>query len=192
MDQELMARIELIERMVSQGRRSTEYWGWCFALWGTGQLAAIAWATFGGRPGLAWGVTMATCGIITGLVIARKKATQQTETLLSRSLGAIWLCFGVSISLLAFVGNPLGIFSERAFCAVFLALMGLTSVSSGIILRWPLQAVSGIVWWLASVVVMLDRSEKMVPWIMIAMIFVGEVVFGLYLMARERAARRHA
>ena len=191
MDQELLARIDLIERMVSQGRRSTEYWGWCFALWGTGQLTAIAWVNLGGKPGLVWGVTMAACGIVTGLVIARKKATEQTETLLSRSLGAIWLSFGVSISLLAFVGNPAGIFSERSFCAVFLALMGMTNLSSGIILRWPLQAVSGIVWWLAAVFAMLG-PEKMVPWTLIAMIFVGEIVFGLYLMARERAARRHA
>jgi hypothetical protein len=191
MDQELLARIALIERMVSQGRRSTEYWGWCFALWGIGQLTAIAWATLGGRPGLAWGVTMAACGIITGLVIAKKKATEQAETLVSRSLGAIWLCFGVSISLLSFVGNPIGIFSERAACAVFLALMGLTNASSGIILRWPLQVVNGIVWWLAAVFAMLG-PEKLVPWVMIVMILVGEVVFGLYLMARERAARRHA
>ncbi|HJX84997.1 MAG TPA: hypothetical protein VJ723_11690 [Candidatus Angelobacter sp.] len=191
MDQELLARIDLIERMVSQGRRSTEYWGWCFALWGTGQLTATAWATRSGRPGLAWGVTMAACGIITGLVMARKKATEQAETLVSRSLGAIWLCFGISITLLAFVGNPAGIFNERSFCAVFLALMGLTNVSSGIILRWPLQVVSGIVWWLAAVFAMLG-PEKMVPWTQIAMIFFGEVVFGLYLMARERTARRHA
>ncbi len=191
MDEELLARIDLIERMVTQGRRSTEYWGWCFALWGTGQLAAITWATLGGRPGLAWGVTMSTCGIITGLVIAKMKAAEQTETLLSRSLGAIWLCFGVSISLLAFVGNPVGIFTERSFCAVFLALMGLTNVASGIILRWPLQMISGVVWWLSAVLAMLG-PEKLVPWTMIVMIFVGEVVFGLYLMARERAARNHA
>jgi hypothetical protein len=191
MDQELLARIELIERMVSQGRRSTEYWGWCFALWGTGQLTAIAWATLGGRPGLAWGVTMATCGIITGLVVARKKAAQQAETLVSRSLGAIWLCFGISISLMSFVGNPAGVFTVRSFCTVFLALIGMTNVSSGIILRWPLQVVIGIVWWLAAIFAMLG-SEKMVPWVQIAMIFFGEVVFGLYLMARERAARNHA
>ena len=191
MDQELLARIDLIERMVSQGRRSTEYWGWCFALWGTGQLTAIAWATLSGKPGLAWGVTMAACGILTGLVMARKKAAEQTETLLSRSLGAIWLSFGVSISLLAFIGNPTLVFTDRSFCAVFLALMGMTNVSSGIILRWPLQVVSGIIWWLAAIVTMLGPA-KMVPWILIAMIFCGEIVFGLYLMVRERAARRHA
>jgi hypothetical protein len=192
MDQELLERIDLIERMVLEGRRTSQYWGWCFVLWGTGQLVALALSnTLNWHPTLIWAVTLGTCGVITKLVSTRQRRAADKQTLLSRSILAIWISYAVSITLLSFVGNPAGIFSLRSYCTVFLVFMGFSNAASGIILRWPLQIWIGIAWWLAAAVTVFG-PEKIIGWIWITMIFLGEVVFGLYLMARERADRRHA
>jgi len=142
-------------------------------------------------PTLIWAVTMGTCGVVTALVSTRQRRAANKQTLLSRFVLAVWISFGVSITLLSFVGNPAGIFSLRSYCTVFFVLMGFTNTASGIILRWPLQIWIGIAWWLAAVVTVFD-PEKIIGWTLITMIFLGEVVFGVYLMARERADRRHA
>ena len=65
MNQELLDRIDLIERMVGEGRRTTQYWGWTFVLWGVGQLVALVWSNYGGNPAVAWPVTMIACGVLT-------------------------------------------------------------------------------------------------------------------------------
>ena len=44
---ELTERLELIESMIAEGRRSSESWGWVFVLWGVAYYVAIAWATWG-------------------------------------------------------------------------------------------------------------------------------------------------
>jgi len=191
MDQELVERIDLIERMMAEGRRTTQYWGWCFALWGTGQLVALVSSIFVTHTTLIWSLAMGTCGVVTGLVIASKRKTQKTESLVSRSITAVWFSFGITISLLSFLGQPAGLFNSRAICVIFLALMGLVNSASGAILRWPLQTAAGIAWWAAAVVVMFG-PEQILGWTLIVMIVMGEIVFGLYLMARERAANLHA
>jgi hypothetical protein len=191
MNQELMERIDLIERMVMEGRRSTQYWGWNFVLWGTGQLVALTWGSYSGRPGLAWGVTMAICGILTGIFIAVQRGRETRESITGRAIWSMWFSFGITIALLAFLGNPRALFTPRGFMAVFLALMGLTNVASGLVLRWRPQLGVGLLWWAAAVFTIFG-PEKLVPWVFIGMIFAGEIVFGLYLMAKERADRRHA
>jgi hypothetical protein len=52
-DADIAERLRLIESMMASGRKSTEYWGWSFLLWGIAYLIAVAWASFlpqaGGR-----------------------------------------------------------------------------------------------------------------------------------------------
>ena len=154
MNQELLDRIDLIERMISEGRRSTHYWGWSFALWGTGQLIALFWSMHSSRPTLVWGCLMGACGIITALMISRQQAADRSQSVLTRPISAVWFSFGISLTLLAFLGNPTGLFTTRSFCAVFFAFMGLANNASGMILRWPLQIGLGVAWWLAAVLMM--------------------------------------
>jgi hypothetical protein len=191
MNQELLDRIDLIERMIGEGRRTTQYWGWTFVLWGVGQLIALAWSNYGGHPAVAWPVTMVACGVLTGIGSWRMHAKEKAETFISRALGAIWFSCGISISVLAFIGNPKATFKESAFLAVFFALMGFANFASGLVLRWRLQQSLGILWWAASAVAML-APDKFAGWTFVGMDVVGEILFGLYLMAREKADLRHA
>jgi len=191
MNQELLDRIDLIERMVGEGRRTTQYWGWIFVLWGVGQLVALGWSSYGGRPEVAWPVTMIACGVLTTIGSWRMHARERAETYVSRALGSIWFSCGISISVLAFIGNPKGTFTAVSFIAAFFALMGFANFASGLVLHWRLQQGMGILWWAAAAVAMLAPA-KFLGWTFVGMDVVGEILFGLYLMARERADLRHA
>jgi hypothetical protein len=191
MNQELLDRIDLIERMIGEGRRTTQYWGWTFVLWGVGQLIALGWSIYGGNPAVAWPVTMIACGVLTVIGSRRMHAREGAETYVSRALGAIWFSCGISISVLAFIGNPKGTFTASSFLAAFFALMGFANFASGLVLRWRLQQSLGILWWAAAAVAML-APDQFVGWTFVGMDVVGEILFGLYLMAKERAGLRHA
>lgn len=191
MNQELLDRIDLIERMIGEGRRTTQYWGWTFVLWGAGQLIALIWTNYGGNPAVAWPVTMIACGVLTGIGSRRMHAVERAETFISRALGAIWFSCGISISVLAFIGNPRGVFTASSFLAAFFALMGFANFASGLVLHWRLQQGLGILWWAAAAFAMF-APDKLGGWAFVGMDVVGEILFGVYLMARERADLRHA
>ena len=69
---ELTERLELIESMIAEGRRSTTRWAWTIVLWGVAFYVAIAWSSglFGGpiwgQHVLAWPVTMIGTWLLTG------------------------------------------------------------------------------------------------------------------------------
>ena len=191
MDQELLGRLELIENMVSQGRRTTQYWGWSFVLWGAGQLIALAWAVLSGRPEIAWPVTMTVCGILTAIGSSRMRKEEGAETIVSRSLGSIWFSCGIALFFLGIVGNGAGVFTLKSFMVVLFALMGIANMAGGTILRWKTQQLLGAIWWAGAVAVMFE-SERLILWTFIAMTLAAELLFGIYLMYKQRADLRHA
>jgi hypothetical protein len=191
MDQELLQRLELIERMVMQGRRTTQNWGWTFVLWGAGQLVALGWTIFFGHPEFAWPITMTLCGILTGIGSSRMRKAQGAETIVSRALGSIWFSCGIALFLLGLVGNAIGFFTFRTFMEVLFALMGVANMASGTILRWRTQQALGAIWWAAGLVVMLG-SNQVTLWTFVIMVLAAELFFGIYLMLREKKDLRHA
>ena len=87
--EELLTRFELVEMMVKEGRRSTEYWGWTFVLWGTAYLIAIGWTYWSHRPDIAWPVTMIAARVLT-IVVATRKKRARPRTPVSRAISGIW------------------------------------------------------------------------------------------------------
>src|SRR4051794_30521390 len=74
-EREIGDRIALIESMMQAGRRSTEYWGWNFLLWGVAYFVAVAWSSLlphGGGSLLAWPITMIFAVLLT-IAIARRR-----------------------------------------------------------------------------------------------------------------------
>ena len=64
---ELLARLEIVETMLREGRKSTSYHGWAFVLWGVAFLVAIGWMTWLPNGYLAWVVTMPVAALISSL-----------------------------------------------------------------------------------------------------------------------------
>jgi hypothetical protein len=184
-ENELTERLELIERMIEEGRRSIERWGWAYVLWGVGHLLGVV-ATFTLPPervGLAWGVLMSACGITMGVVATRRGRAQQTTTQLSRALGAVWWTFGLMV-LFLFVSPPTQT-SWAGWYAVFCAAYGGAFFASGHIVRWTPLKLNGLGWWTAGLAMkFLDAQTVLI--VFGAMALIGEIGFGLYAMAHER------
>lgn len=185
--QDMQERFELIENMMLEARRTTEYWGWNFVLWGTAYLIAIAWSTLGRMPNIAWPVTMTAAGVATA-VIARRKARGKPETVLGRAMIAIWRAMGFALFIFCFSTLATGHWDTHISVAAIESFLGAANIASGTLLRWRLQTSVGILWW-AAAIASCFVSANQVGWIFIALTLVGMIGFGLYLMILESRAK---
>lgn len=184
---ELNDRLELIEQMMAQGRRSTESWGWTFVLWGVAYYIATAWATLG-RSNLAWPVTMIAAGAVTGIVASRMTHGQPPTTL-GRALGAVWWAMGIALFILLLSLGISGRYDTHVFVAIVGAMLGMANAASSMILKWKMQFASAIVW-LASAVVACFGSDTQVSIAFLAATFFCQIVFGVYAMVCDARRRR--
>src|SRR5689334_20782160 len=128
---ELHERLDLIQSMIAEGRRSTESWGWVFLLWGVAYYTAIAWASWGGslsvwghsylfvgsvRSSVAWPVTMISAAIVT-LAIGLRKGRPRTSTSLVRAIVSIWVAVGVAMLVIFTAFGFTGRLDEHSFVA---------------------------------------------------------------------------
>lgn len=177
-EQELKERLSLIERMIAEGRRNTESWGWTFVLWGVAYYVAIAWSTWG-HSAWAWPVTI-LIGVILTAVIASLRAANRPGTSLERAIGFIWIAVGISMFLLFLALGLSGrLTDQHVFMAVISAILGIANGASGLILRWKVQLACAIVWWVTAVGACFGGDTQSMIVFLIA-IFVCQIVFGIY------------
>jgi len=192
-EREIGERIALIEAMMRSGRRSTEYWGWNFLLWGVAYLVAVGWSNLlprGGGSGLAWPVTMIFAVLLT-IGIARRRMRNKPRTEKSRGIHAIWTAVGSGIFVFAFPVAYSGHFQTQAFIAAIEVMLGIAHVGSGIFLRWTTQIVVGALWWTAAVASCFV-SENATAIIFLIATLICNIGFGIYLMIRESRDRARA
>jgi hypothetical protein len=187
---ELNDRLSLIERMIAEGRRTTESWGWTFVLWGIVYYLAIAWSTWG-HSAWAWPVTVSS-GIIVTVVVASLKAGNDPETTLGRAIGSIWISVCISMLLLFLaLGFSGRLTDQHLFVAVISAILGVANGASALILRWKIQFACAVVWWVAAVATCFGTDgESMIVFLLA--IFFCQIVFGIYgVIAEGQARKRH-
>ena len=180
--QGLKDRLALIERMILEGRRSTESWGWTFVLWGAAFYVAIAWTRWW-PSAIAWPVSMVSSFVLT-FVIGLRKGTKHPVTTVGRAVTYIWISAGISMLL---IFSALG-FSARldphSFVAVLGAMLGAANAASGLILKWKMQITCALVWWAVSVASCFGSRTQLVA-LFLAAIFFCQIVFGVHAMIRE-------
>jgi hypothetical protein len=186
--EELLSRFELIEMMVKEGRRSTEYWGWTFVLWGAAYLIAIVWSYWLRQPNIAWPVTMITAAVLTTIVAARKKRSKP-QTPVSRAVGGIWTAAGSAIFIFCFAVGLSGHAEMHSYIAVIEILLGVANCAVSIVLRWRAQFFIALLWWISAVATCYVSAQWIMP-ILVVDTLIGLLGFGLYLMYRERRDRR--
>jgi len=185
-DLELNERLQLIESMIAEGRRSTEKWAWTFVLWGVAYYVAIAWSAWGGAT-LAWPVTMTAAGVLTGVVGGRVRG-KRPETTAGRAIGSVWIAMGISLFTLLMSLSLSGRYDLHVFVAIIGAMLGMANGISSMILRWKMQfACAGV--WLATAVAACFTTDSQISVIFLAAIFFCQIVFGIYGMIAE--SRRH-
>ena len=186
--QDLKDRLALIESMMTEGRRTTESWGWTFLLWGVAYYIAIAWATLGRSP-LAWPVTMIAAVIIT-VVVVSIRASKRPETTMGRAVGSVWMALGISMFLLFFsLGSSGRLTDTHIFIAIACGMLGMANGTSALILRWKMQFACAVVWWTAAVASCFG-SEYRVGIVFLIAIFFCQIVFGVYCMVAEARVRK--
>jgi hypothetical protein len=191
---DLTERLALIERMIAEGRRKTESWGWTFLLWGVAYYVAIAWATWGqsmsgwGRGDLAWPVTMLAAFVLT-MAIGFKKTRGQPGTTVGRAIVAVWICVGVSMLLLFPALSISGRIDQHSFVALVAGMLAIAHGVSGIILKWKIQFACAVVWWATSVAACFGSGAQLTA-VFLAAIFICQIVFGVYAMILESRRRR--
>jgi hypothetical protein len=190
---DIAERLRLIESMMASGRKSTEYWGWSFLVWGIAYLVAVAWASFlpqaGGRS-LAWPVTMIFAALLTA-AIAKRRTRHQPRTDRSRFIQAVWSTVGCGIFLFAFTVAYSRHIEAHVFMAGIETLLGVAHIASGAMLRWKTQMVVGGLWW-AAAVASCWVSEMGIAVVFLAATLVCNIGFGIYLMVRESRDKARA
>lgn len=191
--EDLQQRLDLIESMVLEGRRTTQYWGWMFLLWGVAYVAAIAWSAWQPQQHLAWPVVMIAAALLSG-VLASRKAVSRPLTTISRAIQSIWYATGGALFLIGFGAGLSGHAEPHLFLAAIEVLLGVANVASGLALRWRGQVAVGLVWWLAGAASLYAADNLLVP-VLLTATLIGNIGFGVYLVvleARDRQRTAHA
>lgn len=184
---DLNDRLELIESMIAEGRRTTESWGWVFVLWGVAYYIAIVWAAHGGNV-VAWPVTMIAAAIVSGVTKARRTRNQPGTTM-GRAIGAIWIAMGLSLFILLMALGWSGRLTDaRLSIAIVTAMLGVANLASSMILRWKTQFGCAVAWLVAAVAVCYVANNLVIP-VFVGAIFLCQIAFGFYGMLCEAKAR---
>jgi len=187
---ELLQRLELMETMVAEGRRSTARAGWIFVLWGVVYFAAVGWSIFLPAPKLAWPVC-----IVAGVVILRvgkerqKRRSGSGESSRSRSIISVWQAMGTGVTLYALGAALSHHILQTPYMAGILFFIGLAHATSALILRWPAQGVVAAIWWVGGFASFFV-SNLTAGIIFLVATFFGQILFGLYAMMLERRGRQ--
>ncbi len=184
---ELRERLAIIESMLTEGRSKTESWGWSFVVWGVAYYVATAWATLG-EAKFAWPITMLAAAAITSIG-AFKTREHQAETTLSRAIGIIWMAMGCSLFVICICVASSGHAEQHVFLAMIETALGTANVTSGALLRWRVQMLVGIAWWVAAASTCF-ASIPQTGYIFLGAIFVCQILFGIYMMVGEARQRR--
>jgi hypothetical protein len=186
-EQELRERLNLIETMIAEGRRSHERWGWVFVLWGVAYYVAILWSTLAHYP-YAWPVTMITAMALT-MVLAARKTANRPSTTLGRAISSVWIALGVSMLVLFPALGFSGRITDYVLISVASAMLGMANAASAITLRWKAQFACALIWWGLSVFACFGGS-KAVDVVLLSAIFLCMIVFGFYCMMAEARERK--
>ena len=187
-ERELKDRLALIESMITEGRRTTENWGWVFVLWGVAYYVAIAWSMWG-HAALAWVVTMVAALLLTAILASLKRRSSSHGTTMGRAVSAIWASLGVSLFVVLQSLGMTGRYDSPVFIAIIGAMLGMANAASGLLLRWKMQLACAVVWWASAVLACFGSAGAGEIGFLTA-IFFCQIVFGVYAMMLEARRRR--
>ncbi len=187
---ELKERLNLIETMIAEGRRTTGRWAWSFVFWGVAYYVAIAWTAIFHWP-WAWLLTMLAALLLSWAIHTKQKKPQgrKPATTISRAILSIWATMGVSLSLLLPALGFSGRFNQHIFVAILAAMLAMANGAAGLITRWKPQFATAVVWWLAMVAACFGSDDQCTAVFVVA-IFFCQIVFGVYAMVYEARLRK--
>ena len=185
---ELLQRLELMECMIAEGRRSVTRCGWIFVLWGLVDFAGYGWEYYLPQSTWrwAWPVCLTAGAIITVIgSMLQKRRDGSSKSMQCRSLDAVWGMMGVTLAL--YVGTALMThFSwQYSYVSALLMIVGMAHGISAVLLRWRAQGIVAAIWWAGGVAILFCNSHRATDDIFLLEMCFGMIVFGLYAMILE-------
>lgn len=152
MDEKAREDLELIRRMMQDGRREVVDRGKHFLIWGlvpvVGLLATYAKATsgWGPDPRLVWLLVLGV-GWASSMIVGRRDGRRaRVSTLARRILSATWVATGVSLTMIATAGM-FGALDVRLLPGLLAAIIAAPVLVSGMLTgeKWLLGV--ALAWW---------------------------------------------
>jgi hypothetical protein len=180
---ELVARLQLMETMVAEGRRATGRYGWIFVLWGLVDIAGYVWQSAKPNWFGPWPIVLCV-GIVLQIVGLRLFCGGGSRTMKNRALTAVWQMLGVGLMIYCLTAMFTQHAGGRPYTAAIFMMLGMAHGTSAIILRWSAQGLVSAAWMAGGVACYLV-SAQWIQYLFVAEMCVGMVLFGLYAMLLE-------
>ena len=182
--EELLGRVELMQTMIAEGRRTTGRHGWIFVMWGLVYVIAMLWAGFLPAKLWAWPVCVSVAVVIH--VVEKSRRRGRPDVLRTRTIESVWRALGITITLFVIGAGVSHHGADRAYFAGIFLFVGMAHGASAMILRWKAQGLTAGLWWACGIGVFFATRPEQVAWTFIGASLLGMIGFGLYAMARER------
>lgn len=202
LERELKDRLDLIESMIAEGRRSTQRWGWVFVFWGVAYYICIAGGIWfkthhdslaqRGMAGMIEMLIFILMAVWIGMSYKKRDKGASCLCLMStldRALFSLWLSAGISMAILIISLGFGGRSNPNLVIAVIGTLLGMASAVSSGILKWKLQLGCALIWWALAVIACIGTARQSFIGLLVANFFC-QIVFGVFLMSRESRVRR--
>jgi hypothetical protein len=192
---DLLQRVELMEQMITEGRRSTCEHGWISLLWGVVCLVPMGWQYLQQNSHWvgkwAWPVCLLFGWVLTMLGMKlQQKGRPVCRSTTSRSMGAVWGVMGAAMGIYVLSAILSHHSWQVSYLAGILLILGMAHATSAAILRWRAQAAVAAFYWAGAISMFCNPPAQWIATIFVAEICIGGIVFGLYSMVMERRERR--
>jgi hypothetical protein len=181
---ELLQRLELMESMISEGRRSTTRCGWIFVLWGVVDIAGMAWEWYRSSYWI-WPTVLATGFAVMFLIQTlqkRKPSRMRCAGMERRTVNSIWSMMGLAVTLYVAGGMVRHLTWQYSYIAAIFMLVGMAHAISAMVLRWRIQGLVAALWWAGGIAMFFAHSGNEIFVIFPLEMFFGMILFGLYAM----------
>ena len=198
---DLLQRVELMETMIAEGRRSMCRHGWIFLLWGIVCLLPMGWwhlqpdSNWVGK--WAWPVCLFFGWVLTAIGMKLQQSGRPVHrSATNRSIGAVWGVMGAAMGIYVLSAILSHHSHQVSYLAGILLILGMAHATSAAILRWRAQAVVAAFYWAGAISMFCNLPMQRLSQIFLAEICIGGILFGLYTMLMERRGgawgRNHA
>jgi len=188
--------LEVIQSMILKAKNQFGENGQLYLLWGW----VILFCSLGyfvldtvfhyPRPYLIWMTTWLAVGYMF-YYLQKEKKRRKVKTYTDEIIGYVWITFVISMALIGFNLGSHKLADSAIWYSIILALYGMPTFLSGIILRFPPLVVGGICCWILSVVSVFVPYEFQMFLLSIAMI-VAWIIPGYKLRARYKASNSNS
>ncbi len=126
-------------------------------------------------------------GAITSVVYSQKTFRKQGIIKYpDLGLSSIWFVTMIAMFFVGFVFPFLNAYKVHVVFTMVCLLMGIANISTGIIIKQKMSIISGILWWIGSVLFLIIKSDVVFMGTFVLLLFVNNIIPGIILYKRAR------